>query len=89
MSLFNKETADENDSFGDKVDKFRENVKETLSSDRDVNDKTSGVVEDAKDAFAGPRSEGLGEHKEGEDAGQWIRNDLEQTKEDLNVGHRT
>lgn len=30
--------------------------------------------------------EGLGEHRPGESLGEWLRNDLEQTKADLHIG---
>lgn len=87
MGIFDhKETGNKNDSLGEKAEKFKENAKETLSSHRDGEDKPAGVKEDAKDAFTGPRPEKLGEHKDGEDTGQWIRNDFEQTKQDLHIG---
>lgn len=87
MGIFNnKETGNEHDSLGDKARKFKDNAKETLSGHRDGDDKAAGVKEDAKDAFTGPRAEKLGEHKKGEDAGQWIRNDFEQTKQDAHIG---
>lgn len=31
-------------------------------------------------------AEGLGEHRPGESVGEWLRNDLEQTKADLHIG---
>jgi hypothetical protein len=31
-------------------------------------------------------AEGLGEHRPGESLGEWLRNDLEQTKADLHIG---
>ncbi|MBC9704242.1 MAG: hypothetical protein H9W81_04335 [Enterococcus sp.] len=87
MSIFdNKKTGNENDSLGEKAGKLKDNVKETLSSNRDAEDKPAGVKEDTKDAFTGARPESLGEHKDGEDAGQWLRNDLEQTKQDVHIG---
>lgn len=34
-----------------------------------------------------PVPEGLLHHHAGESVGEWFRNDLEQTKEDLHLGH--
>lgn len=33
-----------------------------------------------------PIPEALGEHRDGESVGEWLRNDLEQTKQDLHMG---
>lgn len=32
--------------------------------------------------------EGLTEHKDGESAGEWLKNDAAQTKEDLHIGNK-
>lgn len=48
--------------------------------------ETSADLTEEEDAPEHPVPEALGEHREGESLGEWLRNDWEQTKHDLHIG---